>query len=365
MPIQLSEPQFEALAHRLRQHEISQLGLTGYQSLCELPGRAGRMSVTQTDWAGQVRCFVIDYDMRDDFELVLSANRDNRLTFYLDGNININMRTTGACRDLGVKVGNAVLRSSHGEDQFVVRVPRERRHALVQLRIDRQFFDDWLKRSGIEARGGVLEDLHVYDGRVAYNARWSADVDACLRQMICPDLPGALRLSYLGAKSIELMTLFARELGAERAAGTAVRADRIDRARRLLTEDLARPWTVGEIARRLSWNVSDLQAGFKRRFGLPVHAYLKDLRLRHAARLLTGTRMSVYAIALETGWQCQSRFSSAFRLRFGVTPTTYRNDEHARERADRAASGSDATGERPAPSASDGRRERRGVVLSA
>jgi AraC-like DNA-binding protein len=321
MPIVLHEPEFEALARSARHHEVSHLGLHGYESACHLPGESGVLRVAHTSWADQVRCFVFEHEMMDDVDLLLTGNRDNRISFFIDGDVA--MRHLPASRAVDIRNGNAILRSSHAADEYVVRLPKENSHTVVQLRMNRELFDAWMVRSAVQAHEKVMDDLHVYDGRVAYNGQWGSEISECLRAIRGSKLRGELRLSYLAAKSVELLTVFTRQLTEPRE-DQGERTSKVHRAHAALTEDLTRSISVSELARMVNWNATDLQVEFKKEFGLPVHSYLKSIRLQRAARLLSETSQSVFEVAMDTGWQCQSRFASAFRAHFGTTPTGYR-----------------------------------------
>lgn len=85
------------------------------------------------------------------------------------------------------------------------------------------------------------------------------------------------------------------------------------------------PWTVAELA-----SVTGLsRAAFARRFtalvGKPPLAYLTDLRLAKAARLLRQTDDSIARIAEAVGYGSQIALTRAFRRVEGVTPGSYRS----------------------------------------
>lgn len=61
---------------------------------------------------------------------------------------------------------------------------------------------------------------------------------------------------------------------------------------------------------------------FRAAFGLPPHAYLNQLRLQHARKLLLAGRTAAEAAA-ESGFYDQSRLNKLFRRAYGVTPARY------------------------------------------
>jgi AraC-like DNA-binding protein len=61
---------------------------------------------------------------------------------------------------------------------------------------------------------------------------------------------------------------------------------------------------------------------FRSRYGLPPHAYLVQIRLQAARRLLL-SGSSVIESALATGFYDQSRLGRFFRRAYGISPARY------------------------------------------
>ncbi len=68
---------------------------------------------------------------------------------------------------------------------------------------------------------------------------------------------------------------------------------------------------------------------FHRRTGRTIGAYVRDLRIAHACRLLDGSSVTLAEIAIDCGFADQSHFASAFRRTMGVTPGRYRRMKDA------------------------------------
>ena len=64
---------------------------------------------------------------------------------------------------------------------------------------------------------------------------------------------------------------------------------------------------------------------FKREVGMSFTAYVTDIRMAEAARLLRDTDEKTYLIAEETGYTDPNYFSYVFKRRFGVSPSKYRS----------------------------------------
>jgi DNA-binding response OmpR family regulator len=85
------------------------------------------------------------------------------------------------------------------------------------------------------------------------------------------------------------------------------------------------PPTIAELANAVGTSEKRLSRAFIESVGKTVYQYLRDERLRLAQRLLCDTALSVTSVAEEVGFSSGANFATAFRERFGMTPSTYRN----------------------------------------
>ena len=93
-------------------------------------------------------------------------------------------------------------------------------------------------------------------------------------------------------------------------------------ARRLMLEDLARSWTIGELARRVGLTEKRLKAEFRAEYGIPVYGFLQRSRLEHARTMLESGR-SVTEVSMAVGYANPSHFAKLFRRQFGVRPSSF------------------------------------------
>jgi AraC-like DNA-binding protein len=88
--------------------------------------------------------------------------------------------------------------------------------------------------------------------------------------------------------------------------------------------DLARPWTVANLARTVGLSRAAFAARFTDHVGEPVIRYLLALRMQHACTLLRDQRATVAAVAAQVGYQSDVAFAAAFKRQFGSSPGAYR-----------------------------------------
>jgi AraC-like DNA-binding protein len=129
----------------------------------------------------------------------------------------------------------------------------------------------------------------------------------------------------LEAESLAL-TLVRRALGLRttHAAGASVGRQRlVDRVKLVLTSDLARRWTLAEIAAEVRGSPVYLTQVFQQVEGLPLYRYQLRLRLARALDLLAQYD-DLTALSLDLGFSSHSHFSAAFRQAYGRSPSEFR-----------------------------------------
>lgn len=122
------------------------------------------------------------------------------------------------------------------------------------------------------------------------------------------------------------LTLAQRALGPRttHAPGASIGRRRLaDRVKLVLTGDLARRWTLAEIAAETGGSPVYLTQVFQQVEGLPLYRYQLRLRLARALDLL-GRYDDLTALGLDLGFSSHSHFSAAFRAAYGRSPSEFR-----------------------------------------
>ncbi|HET6285374.1 MAG TPA: helix-turn-helix domain-containing protein [Amycolatopsis sp.] len=100
---------------------------------------------------------------------------------------------------------------------------------------------------------------------------------------------------------------------------------RIARVRQLIAETPEAPHTLNSLAAIAGLSPSRFSHLYSKVTGHSPMQEVRTRRLHRAARLLTGTGMSVAAVAGTVGYVDQFHFSRAFRREFGLPPSDYRH----------------------------------------
>ena len=122
------------------------------------------------------------------------------------------------------------------------------------------------------------------------------------------------------------LTLIQRALGPRttHAAGASVGTQRlVDRVKLVLASDLARRWTLAEIAAEVRGSPVYLTQVFQQVEGLPLYRYQLRLRLARALDLIAQYD-DLTALSLDLGFSSHSHFSASFRQMYGRSPSEFR-----------------------------------------
>lgn len=123
------------------------------------------------------------------------------------------------------------------------------------------------------------------------------------------------------------LTLAQRALGtrtSRAAGGTYGRRRLVDRIKLVLASDLARRWTLADVAAEVRGSPVYLTQVFRQVEGVPLYRYQLGLRLARALDLL-GEYDDLTTLALDLGFSSHSHFSAAFRQSYGRSPSEFKH----------------------------------------
>ena len=169
-------------------------------------------------------------------------------------------------------------------------------------------------RRWMASRGGCAVEGPTHWSRAAF-----ADLDR---------LPHSEQARWCVWKSVELLYLLCNPKGQEDVAPSLEHetARRLAEIRRYMEEHLDEPLTIPALSRRACLSATTFKESFRRLYGLPVHAWLRQRRMERAAELLRSSSLSVLGVAQSVGFSSASQFTAAFRRQYGVTPAQYRKN---------------------------------------
>jgi AraC-like DNA-binding protein len=95
-------------------------------------------------------------------------------------------------------------------------------------------------------------------------------------------------------------------------------------ANEILEQEYASDISLDELARRLASSRRQLQRAYAEIGRSSYRAHLTAVRMRKAAELLAGGRLTVREVARQVGYRQPAQFAKAFRRHHGVAPSDFR-----------------------------------------
>jgi AraC-like DNA-binding protein len=117
------------------------------------------------------------------------------------------------------------------------------------------------------------------------------------------------------------------EIACPEQSGGATVAETVRRAHDYLLEHISERVTIEELSRKFHVNPTTLKKAFKDEYGSSIAAHTREHRMERAEILLREGNMSVSDAARAVGFDSASRFTSAFKEKYGVSPSEYRRQK--------------------------------------
>ena len=152
-----------------------------------------------------------------------------------------------------------------------------------------------------------------------------ASVEGLLEELARPGIGGRVMADALLKQCLILVV---RRLAAEAPADAAWlfgQADpRLLKALEQILEDPSGDHRLASLARAAAMSRSAFATRFALGFGRSPIAFLREVRLRRAARMLEESDLSVADVAKAVGYESRTYFSRAFRAAYGADPQSFR-----------------------------------------
>lgn len=262
--------------------------------------------------------------------LTTSVEQQPGLTihFFLEGLADAHLG--GVPLELGRPLGRAVegVLIARAEPDLFVRHAHEGDHVRkVNVTVSRE----WLADSAFVAAD---EYRIVKDFAATHHARFSwrpsPSVVAIAEQMLHPPVGSHLmRNLYLESRALDLVSEAFAALTMQTEGDRLIRLKPFDRRRLRLIEDFLAEHahevtSLEDLAKIGGVSVSTLRRLFQAAYGMGVFEHLRCLRLERARLALERGEVAIAEAAFLAGYASPANFATAFKRRFGLTPTDVR-----------------------------------------
>ncbi|UMZ09298.1 helix-turn-helix transcriptional regulator [Pseudomonas sp. MPFS] len=214
-------------------------------------------------------------------------------------------------------------------------VTLERQRGVHAIDSDhREDFDSWPGTLALTPKGVEVFSESLSGGEYLL-ARWQGEAPliAGARRVQCP---GHARALALGREMRRLLLAPVRDVLAleqcalafiglpQEQAGAVASMPRLELVLQQIADQYAQPLSLTQLAVTYGHNELRLLRDFRRAVGITPHAWITEVRLQAARRLLAHGDLPLAAIAQDCGFAHQSHLGSALRHSLGMTPRSYR-----------------------------------------
>lgn len=174
---------------------------------------------------------------------------------------------------------------------------------------------------------------HIEQGKSSLlsqqNNTISHSMYAIIGEIMSCQRKGIFKRMFLEAKVLELLLLQLEQfmVGSDRNPSSLKKkdVDKIYAVRDYLLQHMDADCSLIDLAHQVGTNEFTLKKGFKELFGTSVFAFWSDSKLEQAKLMLQDRRMPIAEVAHLIGYKNPRHFSSAFKKKFGLAPSYFRN----------------------------------------
>lgn len=273
---------------------------------------------------------VLKANLHKHFHLVAEAQECSvlRFTFCLSGSLSVNYRSSPEA--LNITTNQSYLSALDGQVQLASDFAAQQNLLLIRIDIDPLLFHS-LVGPRFKAIAPELQAISM--GRQS-GCYWQSQsllpaTKVILYQLLQCPYQDTIRRLYLEGKVLELIAIQTNQFTEEtQPIGRSPYLkpsdiERIHHAGHILTNNLANPPSLTNLAKQVNLNDFKLKHGFRQIFGTTAFGYLHQHRMAQAQLLLKEKELNVAEVSQLVGYANPSQFSAAFKKKFGVTPKAF------------------------------------------
>jgi AraC-like DNA-binding protein len=215
------------------------------------------------------------------------------------------------------------------QNEFTHRIAAHTEFDIVHFSVKPEYFVQFLptgEKWASELQSKIIGGERIMGDRSVVITR--AQEQALQTILHCP-LTGKLGEMMMEASAIQIVLLQLHALFQHRSevkpCGISKRdADLVKDLRSYLDKTYLDEHSLSDLARTFATNSNKLITTFRKLFGKSIFEYIGELRMMHAHQLLSEGDQPVTEIARILKYKNPNHFSSAFKRRFGVSPSLLR-----------------------------------------
>ncbi|QPH40319.1 helix-turn-helix domain-containing protein [Pedobacter endophyticus] len=165
--------------------------------------------------------------------------------------------------------------------------------------------------------------------KIFFNQATSPQMVMILKKLAQCNYSGRVERIYLESKILGLIIFFIQKRTSKLATLKTEDLNKIALAKKIVEDNLQKPFSLIELSRKAGINDYKLKKGFKEVTGLTVFGYIFKLRMENANYLLLQEQKTVNEVAFLVGYKNAQHFIAAFKRHFNMLPGALKNKANA------------------------------------
>jgi len=295
--------------------------LDEFEKLTGVPGYLGQGYDREIQLLPGVWLNFADIEYHQDSKVKVSAHEHPiQMTIFLSGFLDCDIHPTFDCTC-------SYFSGSGISPAYLERCRSPQRSTIVNIEIEPDVMESFFLTDRQRQSDPVKRLFKGEDWKVSFYPRVTPAMRSLALQMWNAPYRGAAKRMYLQGKVFELLAMYLdiiAEDAARNQSAPSLKPETIERlhyAKEILTTQFAQPLSLPQLAQQVGLTHRSLQRGFQALFSMTVMGYLQQRRLEQAEQLLRQGDRTVAEVAMRVGYGHLGNFASAFKRRFGITPS--------------------------------------------
>jgi len=227
-----------------------------------------------------------------------------------------------------IEKDQSVIIGANSKSGNKIMFPGNMKISAVILDVDRQKFVDQLTFP-LEEMEEIYHTIFADTNAIRtlyHHTQYSLKMSHLIQELRDFTTPGLERVSYHGAKALELLTymlMLYRDDSNSEDNQNVLRQKDLEKVKQVvfkIDQNIAELGNIRELAQDVDITETKLQEGFQILFNSSVHEYIKKKRMETAMLLLLKTDKTISEIVYEIGLNSRSHFSKVFKEFYGMSP---------------------------------------------
>ncbi|MEH6681278.1 MAG: helix-turn-helix transcriptional regulator [Sediminicola sp.] len=309
----------------------------GYTSSCnryvvQLPETVGAGHIFGINFASGLGIIHYDCTFLEDVEIHFTVDKTHPLKFLFcqEGAVDHQFQNDNVAHN--IELYKSAIVASSAFNGHILKFKAKSRTVLSSLEIDRLVFRDYMdcELNSMNAQlREVFTDINA-SKTFYYEGFYSLGMSKIFKEI--NGFSGNLILERMALEGHTFQILarqmeqFEDDISEESKRSVFRRSEihQIEKAQRMIKQELSNLRPIPEIAKEVGLNVNKLQQGFQQLYGRTVNDFIMETRLSTASTLLLETQLSISEIMYRIGLNSQSYISKIFKDHYGLSPSEFR-----------------------------------------